>query len=146
MKQAINLERRALVLHEQGPDPRIRATSHANLASYLSRRGNSADLTMQALHRIASIIYCMEAGMGQDLSDVMRSYAYDWRRAKAAGRSTPLPTVAQLVQAPGFSALSLWLDARQVDFDDLQARIDALVQALHTALSNQPPSEPSVDA
>lgn len=146
LKQAINLERRALVLHEQGPDPRIRATSHANLASYLSRRGNSADLTMQALHRIASIIYCMEAGMGQDLSDVMRSYAYDWRRAKAAGRSTPLPTVAQLVQAPGFSALSLWLDARQVDFDDLQARIDALVQALHTALSNQPPSEPSVDA
>lgn len=146
LKQAITLERRALVLHEQGPDPRTRAASHSNLASYLSHQGRSADLQIQALHRMAGIIYCVEAGMGQDFSDVMRGYTYDCLRAKDTGTSVTAPTVAELVKAPGFCALSLWLEARQVDFDDLQARIDALVQALHTALSNQPPSEPSVDA
>jgi tetratricopeptide (TPR) repeat protein len=146
-KSAIAQERRALVLHEQLPNPYIRAGSHSNLANYLSQRGTPADLKELPLHRIASITYCVAAGLGQDLIDAMRGYSLDVRRAIAAGRDTTPPTVSEVINTPGFSALSHWLDSRQINLEDLQAQADSFTEHCHAAILSQlTSSEPAPDA
>lgn len=147
LKQAVIQERRALVLHEQGPDPYNRAGSHGNLATYLTMRGTPEDLKETSLHRMASIIYCVEAGPGQDLINAIHNYVFDLRNANISGRDTSPPTVAELINTPGFSALSHWLDSRLVNLDDLQAKIIPLIEGCHSAiLSLFPTSEPAPDA
>ncbi len=147
LSQAIIQERRALVLHEQGPDPYSRAGSHGNLATYLSMRGTPADLKERSLHRMASITYCVEAGLGQDLIDAMHGYACDFGSASVAGTATSPPTVPGLVSTPGFAALGHWLATRQVNLVDLQAKIDTYTEHCHSAILSQlPPFERSPDA
>jgi tetratricopeptide (TPR) repeat protein len=134
--QAVELERRALALREQLPDPRDRAISHNNLAIYLNRIGTPAALAESARHQPAALAHRLAAGLGHDLQTSLRNYAIRFRcaRARAAGIDLAVPRLAELLADPAFRPLGLWLDQRGVDRAELQQAIDqALDQARQRA-------------
>ena len=126
--QAITQERRALALREQLPDPADRAISHNNLALYLERTGTPPALAESPRHQLASLLYRLVAGLGQDLQSSLRNYAILFHRAHAAGTEPTVPSVAELLADPAFHPLSEWLTQRQVDPDDLQAAVDQFLE------------------
>ena len=136
--QAITQERRALALCEQLPDPRDRAISHNNLATYLRRIGTPSALTESSRHQLAALIYQLVAGVGQDLQTSLGNYARAFRRAQAAGTPLPVHHVAELLADTAFRPLDDWLRQRQADVADVQAKVDqALEMARQTALARQ---------
>lgn len=140
MVQAITLARRGLALCEQLPDPADRAISHNNLAGYLERSGTPSTLAESPRHRLAALVYHLVAGLGQDLQTSLRNYAIDFRRAHAAGTVLAVPRVAELLTDPAFHPLDQWLRQCQVNFAELQADVDQLLeQARQAALA---PPEP----
>lgn len=141
--QAITQQRRALALREQLPDPRDRAISHNNLADYLDRQGAPAALAESSRHRLAALIYCLVAGLGQALQISLRNYINVFRRAHAAGTELTVPRVAELLADLAFHPLDQWLRQRQlrqrqVDVADLQAGVDQLLEQVRQAALEQP--------
>lgn len=138
--QAITQERRALALCEQLPDPADRAISHNNLATYLERSDTPSALAESPRHQLAALLYCLAAGLGQDLQTSLHNYTIDFRRAHAAGTVPTVPRVADLLTDPAFAPLEQWLRQRQVDVAELQAAVDhSLDQARQAAKA---PPEP----
>lgn len=136
--QAITQERRALALREQLPDPFDRTISHHNLAYYLERGGAPSALAEAHRHRLADIIYCIVAGLGQSLNTSLYNYAIHFRRAHAAGTVLAVPRVADLLAEPAFHPLKEWLNHRQVDVAELQDDVDQLLeQVWQMALSQK---------
>jgi hypothetical protein len=136
--QAITQERRALALREQLPAPRDRAISHHNLANHLERSGTPSALAESPRHSLASLIYQLIAGLGQDLQTSLRNYAIDFRRAQAAGTPLTVPRVAELLTDPAFRPLADWLCQRQADVAEVQAVVDqALDLARQAALEQE---------
>lgn len=134
--QAIALERRALALCEQLPDPVDRAISHSNLAKHLDRRGLPPDLTESLRHRLAALLYFLVMGHWQHLETSSRNYVIEFLRARAASTEFNAPRVADLLADPAFASLELWLRQKQIDLDQLQATVDAFLdQARQAALS-----------
>lgn len=136
LDQAITLARRALILHERMPDPEERANSHNNLASYLARRGDATDHTEQRHHRLASLIYTAATGSARDLSLYFVNYAKDLQNAHSVGTAIIRPIVRELVNAPDFDALAIWLKQRDIDLTELQALIDSLFDQILKAYLN----------
>jgi tetratricopeptide (TPR) repeat protein len=141
--QAITQQRRAMAVREQLPDPRDRAISHNNLASYLALQGTAPTLAESARHRLAALIYRLVAGMGQDLQTSLQNYAVDFRRARAAGTEPAVPSrVAELLANPAFHALDQWLRQRQVNPAELQIDVDQfLEQARQVAAASPEPKD-----
>jgi tetratricopeptide (TPR) repeat protein len=127
IQQAVELERRALALREQLPDPGERAISHHNLAIYLHRTGAPANLAESAGHQMAALIYYAIAGLGESLQISVRNYVIDFGRARDGAAVVPPPRVAELLAQPAFRPLAQWLDQRQVNREELQAAIDNLL-------------------
>jgi tetratricopeptide (TPR) repeat protein len=126
--QAITQERRALAACEQLPDPADRATSHVNLANYLTRQGAALALTESARHQLAALIYRLVAGLGQDLQTSRRNYGIDFRRSRAAGTEWAVSRVAELLADPAFNPLDSWLRQRQVNPAELQREVDQFLE------------------
>ena len=136
--QAIILQRRALALCEQLPDPRDRAASHNNLAAYLERQGSPSALVELSRHQLAALIYWLAAGVEQHLKTSQHNYAIRFRSAHAAGAELAVPRVAELLADPAFQPLEQWLRQRQVDVADLQAGVDQLLELVRqTALKQE---------
>jgi len=133
LSQAIIQERRALALREQLPDPADRAISHHNLALYLQRHGTPSDLAESPRHQLADLIYCLVAGLGQDLQTSLRNYAIRFRRARAAGTALVVPRVSELLADPAFHPLQRWLLQRQIDLDELQSAVDQFLDQARQA-------------
>jgi len=131
--QAITQQRRALALCEQLPDPAVRAISHSNLAHYLERRGTATDLAESRRHEFASLIYFAVSGMGQHLRTWLGNHTVRFRRARAAGTEPAVPRVVELLADPAFHPLEQWLSKRQVGVDELQARVDQLLEHVRRA-------------
>jgi tetratricopeptide (TPR) repeat protein len=138
--QAIIQERRALALCEQLPDPRDRAISHDNLATYLERRGAPPDRAQSPHHRLAALLYCLVAGFGQSLQTSLRNFADDFGRARATGTELAIPRVAELLANPAFAPLEQWLRHRQVNVADLQAEVDEFLDEARQAAPATPGS------
>ena len=120
------------------PLPSDRAISHNNLANYLDRSGTPAALAEAPRHRLASFIYQLVAGLGQDLQTSLGNYAIDFRRAQAAGTPLTVPRVAELLTDPAFRPLDNWLRQRQADVAEVQAAVDqALDMARQAALEQE---------
>ena len=136
--QAITQQRRALALGEQLPDPRARAISHHNLATYLDRQGAPPALAEASRHQLAALIYHRVVGLGQDLQTSLRNYAIRFRRARAAGAELAVPRVAELLADPAFHPLDQWLRQRQVDVAELQAEVDQLLEQVRQTALKQP--------
>jgi tetratricopeptide (TPR) repeat protein len=128
--QAITQQRRGLALSGQLPDPSARASSHQNLANYLDCSGTPSALAESPCHRLASLIYCLVAELGQDLQTLLGNYALLFRRAQAAGTPLIVPRVAELLADPAFHPLADWLRQRQADVAEVQA---AVAQVLNRA-------------
>ena len=126
--QAIIQERRALALREQLPDPADRAISHNNLANFLECHGAPADLAESPRHKLAALIYCLVAGLGQKRQMWLAEHAIDFRCAHAAGTELTVPRVAELLADPAFHPLDQWLRQRQVDVAELQAEVDQVLE------------------
>ncbi|MDS4032027.1 MAG: CHAT domain-containing protein [Candidatus Contendobacter sp.] len=136
--QAITQERRALALCEQLPDPTDRAVSHHNLANHLEHHGAPAALAESSRHRLADLIYCLVAGLGQHLQTSRHNYAVHFRRAHVASAELAVPRVAELLADPAFYPLDQWLHQRQVDMDELQAEVDQVLEQVRQAALEQP--------
>jgi len=135
--EAIRQQRRAVALCEQLSDPCDRAISHNNLANYLARSGTPSALAEAACHRLADLVYCFVAGLGRDIWTSAANYAFDFRRAQAAGTALVVPRVAELLADPAFRPLADWLRQREVNVDDLQAAVDQFLdQARQAAVKN----------
>jgi hypothetical protein len=128
VSQAINQEHRALAFREQLPDPRDRAISHNNLATYLERSGTPSALAEAPRHRLAALVYRLVAGLGQSLQTSLGNYAIDFHRAQAAGTQPAIPRLAELLADPAFRPLDEWLRRRGVDVDELQAAVDQFLE------------------
>jgi len=136
--QAITQERRALALHEQFPNPHDRAISHHNLAYYLDRSDTPSALAESRRHRLADLIYCLVAGLGQHIQTSLRNYAFRFRSAHAAGTPLNVPRIAELLADPAFCSLDDWLRQRQADVAEVQAAVDqALDMARQAALEQK---------
>ena len=136
--QAIIQQRRALALREQLPDPSDRATSHNNLALYLQRGGTPSDLAESPRHRLADLVYCLVAGLGQHLQTSLWNYAIDFRRAQNEGVPLTVPRVAELLADSAFRPLDDWLRQRGDDVAEVQAAVDqVLEQAQQAALTSE---------
>jgi tetratricopeptide (TPR) repeat protein len=144
IRQAISQERRALALRDTLPDPNDRAGSHNNIAGYLERSGDAALIAEAGRHQLASLSYRIDARLGEDLKASFRNYVIDFRRAQAAGTQPAIPRLADLLADPAFDALARWLRERQVDPDELQAKIDQFLGAAREAAqqSTEEPSSP----
>jgi tetratricopeptide (TPR) repeat protein len=135
--QAITQERRALALCEQMPNPRDRAISHNNLANYLERSGTPSALAESPRHRLATLIYQLVTGLGQDLQTSLRNYAIRFRRAQAAGTPLTVPRMAELLADPVFRPLDDWLRQRQADLAEVQAAVDQALDRVRQAALGQ---------
>ncbi len=131
--QAIAQERRALAIHEQMPDPRSRAMSHSNLATYLKRVRTPAALAEAPRHQLAALVYHLAAGLGQDLRTSLHNYAIDFRRARAAGTTLAVPRVADLLADPAFAPLAEWLRQRGAGVAEVQAAVDEVLEQARQA-------------
>ena len=136
--QAITQERRALALREQLPDPRDRAISHNNLANHLERRGAPAALAEAPRHRLADLIYCLVADLGQSLQTSLHNYAIRFRSARDTSTELVEPRVAELLTDPAFHPLEQWLRQRQVNVAELQAGVDQLLEQVRQGALEQP--------
>jgi len=126
--QAVDLERRALSMREQLPDPEDRAISHNNLANYLVKTGTSSTQAESACHQVAALSYLVVAGLRAHLQKLLGNYAIDFREAKAAGRSFTPPRLADLLAQPAFRPLTQWLDQREVNREALQSTLDEYLE------------------
>jgi tetratricopeptide (TPR) repeat protein len=136
--QAITQERRSLSACEQLPDPEDRANSHHNLAIYLARQGTAPSLAESTCHRLADLMYCLVAGLGQDLQTSLHNYVIIFRRARAAGNEVAVPRVAELLANPAFHPLDLWLRQRQVNPAELQMAVDQCLEQARQAAAAHP--------
>jgi len=124
-KQAAGLERQALVILNRRADPTGRAISHGNLASYLNLFGLAGEATR---HRLTAIVYDFGMGHGQSLARDLSNLAIDIRRAAASGKRYELPRLAELLARPEFEPLQRTLAEWNVALDELQAKIDEVVE------------------
>jgi tetratricopeptide (TPR) repeat protein len=121
--QAIALARRALAVCERLPDPGDRAISHNNLASYLHADGATDEARG---HQLASIAYRIVTGI--DPRNSLRNLALRIRQSATRGETFTFPPLPALLATPAFAPLRDFLAQREVPVDDLQARIDQLVE------------------
>lgn len=131
--QAIVQQRRALGLCEHLPDPQDRAISHGNLANYLKRRGQAADLAESRRHQLVALVYRLVAGLGQDLKSSMRNFVIDFRWTRDAGRELKVPRLAELLADPAFAPVGLWLEQRGVAVENVQAEMDGWLARIREA-------------
>jgi len=128
LASAIELERRALALCEQLPDPQDRAISHNNLANFLET-GDPVDRAESPRHQLAALIYFLAAGLGQHLQTSMHNYAVRFRRAQSEGIDLAVPRVADLLADPAFQPLTAWLRRRGVEVAVVQEAVDQFLEA-----------------
>jgi hypothetical protein len=86
-----------------------------------------AALAESPRHQLAALVYRLVAGLGQDMQTSLHNYAIDFRRAHEAGTPLAVPRLTDLLADPAFDPLARWLRGRQVDVDELQAAVDALL-------------------
>jgi tetratricopeptide (TPR) repeat protein len=139
--QAITQERRALAVCELLPDPKDRAISHHNLASYLNHIGAQSAIHEAARHLLAAFVYFLAAGIWQHVQTMLGNFAAAFRRAHAAGTALAVPCVTELLADPAFHPLEQWLVQRQVDVADLQAAVDQFLEQARQ-LAEQAPADP----
>jgi hypothetical protein len=128
--QAIALERQALSLRNRLPDPRARAMSHGNLANYLAKAGRTDEMTR---HELAAGIYVLASGYGQHVSTWLRNLRVRMRLASSSGRQYRLPAISAQLALPEFADLKHFLQGRQVEVAQLQAKVDQLVEQVRQA-------------
>jgi tetratricopeptide (TPR) repeat protein len=128
VSQAVELERRALAMCEQLPDPVDRATSHNNLANYLRQTGTPSALAESAFHRLADLVYVLVAGMVESMQTSLYNYSIDFRQAKAAGTACTPPRLADLLAHPAFHPVAQWLDHRGINREELQSTLDQYLE------------------
>jgi hypothetical protein len=145
-EQAISHERRALAICEHLPDPADRAVSHNNLSNYLGRAGGETHPREAARHRLATLLYCLSAGLNESLKTSLGNYVIDFRRAQEAGSELVVPAVSELLADPAFAPLAEWLAQRQGDPAELQQQVNERLrecrQRALAAYGSPPPPPP----
>jgi hypothetical protein len=117
-----------LAICEHLTDPLDRAISHAKLASYLQKAVGEPHRREAARHQLATLLYCLSAGLHQDLQMALRDYVVAFRRAQEAGSELVVPALAELLVDPAFTPLAEWLSQRQVDPVKLQQQVNQYME------------------
>ncbi len=126
--QAINLQRRALVIFEQMPNPEDRARSHAKLSSYLVSTGTPPAVREALLHLIAAILYRVAAGLERELQGSAANYVTLFLVAGSTPEGKVVPRVSDLLADPAFHPLEQWLRQRKVNLEEFQAAVDRFLK------------------
>jgi hypothetical protein len=124
-EQAAGLERQVLAVCNQLPDLADRSISHSHLANYLNHLGAAEET---ARHMLAQIVYDLVMGHRQLLALALRGLEILMRCAAAAGGRYELPRLIELLARPDFEPLQRTLTEWNVALDELQAKIDELVE------------------
>jgi tetratricopeptide (TPR) repeat protein len=133
LPQAIAQERHALALRTTLPNPQERAISHYNLALYLQTTRAANAQAESRYHQLADLIYCLCAGLQQDLQTSLHNYANTYRQAHshATEQAPHIPRIAELLAEPGFYSLHTWLQSwfaqEQTNLAQLQATVDEVL-------------------
>lgn len=127
--QAIAIERAALDVHERLPNPAVRGTSQHNLSSYLHKAGYADEA---APHWLAGLVYPLATGHDQLLS--LKGLPWHIHQASTRGERFDPPRLSDLLARPAFAPLRAFLAERGVAADDLQPRIDALIEQVRAQL------------
>lgn len=134
INQAVIQERRALALREQFEVPSERAVSHHNLAAYLQRFGEPDSLNESQRHRLAALVYTIEARMTLNLRSMVSNYRFAFRQAEANGTRLTVPRLADLLADPAFATLAQWVRRRAISLEELQSAVDMLLdKARHSS-------------
>jgi hypothetical protein len=126
--QAISQQRRALAICENLTDPLDRAISHIKLAIYLHKAVGEPHRREAARHQLATLLYCLSAGLHQDLQKTLGGYVGAFRQAQESGSELVVPEVAELLADPAFAPLAEWLGQRQVDPGKLQQQVNQIME------------------
>jgi tetratricopeptide (TPR) repeat protein len=142
-RQAADLQRQALAVHNSVPDPTFRSASHNNLSNYLKKAGQSGD---SARHWLASLVYDAVTNHQEGLGIMLRNLTIRIRNDARSGEAPyEPPRLADLLVLPEFDALNQFLAQSNVDLVGLQATIDGLVeQARQQALAPESDAEEAV--
>lgn len=145
-RHAVNLECRALNLLNKFPDPKARAVSHGNLAISLNHLNDQIHTEKSRYHQLAAATYQLCSGLEIDFQTSLGNYATSFHRARTAHQTPFVPTFAELLARPDFTALRDWLDQRGVDRDAMQAQIDQFLQIARKSAEQEGAGESPVDA
>jgi tetratricopeptide (TPR) repeat protein len=132
IRQAIELERRALDVCNRLPDPGDRAISHLNLGNYLDNSGMKDE---SANHHLAAGIYYLCTGRHEP--NWMGNLRNRIRREAKSNSTYALPRIPALLAHPEFEPLKRWLTERGEDLEELQGRVDGLVGEAESAANSQ---------
>jgi len=121
---AVARDRRALARRERGPDPAARAAAHASLADALERTAIPSAVAESHRHRLAALVYHLEAGSGEPLHLALAGYATRFRRAETAGEPLAVPRLTDLLDDPAFAPLDDWLREKAADVAEVQTTAD----------------------
>jgi len=127
IEQAIALERQALSIKNQLPDPSDRGISHGNLSNYLNKAGKSDD---SAKHLLSAIIYRLIIKRHDLLSTSLNNLRNRIRHASQSGTRYELPRVSELLARPEFEALGRFVEQFGVDAAALQGKVDEMVEGV----------------
>lgn len=111
------------------------------MATYLQQDHSPAAQAEAHQHRLAGLLYCLAAGLGQHLQNLLRNYAVMSNQAQAAGQVLIIPGVAELLADPAFEPLARWLDSRGVDLDQLQEKVVTVLDRVRQAAFTEHPQE-----
>ena len=144
LSHAIEVDRRALAIRNQLPNPADRAQSHEKLAICLERSGQTTLAAEGQYHRLASLTYKLVAGLGQDLKTSLHIYSVRFHRANQEGTTVVVPRLEELLARPDFEPLRRWLEAGTTNYSELQKSIDQFLDSARTAAlqTESRPNEP----
>ncbi|MES1244366.1 MAG: tetratricopeptide repeat protein [Acidobacteriota bacterium] len=124
-EQAADLQRQALAVCNRLSDLADQSISHGNLANFLGRLG---EVEEAARHRLAQLAYDLVMDHGQFLAIGRRNLAILMSHAAVLGGRYELPRLTDLLARPEFEPIQRTLTERNVGLDELQARIDEIVE------------------
>jgi tetratricopeptide (TPR) repeat protein len=134
---AFRFEQSALALRNALPDLEDRGISHANLANTANRlavAGGGPDglspslaVLLNRRHRLASLVYGILTSNPHVVAQRIRNLSVDHRLAREAKQGFDLPSVAELVALPDFTAVREAIDASGIRLERVQGRVDAMV-------------------
>src|SRR5262249_45273101 len=104
---------------------------------YLELSDTPSTLAESSRHRLAALIYFLVAGLEQGLQTSQQNYTVRFGRAYSVGATFIVPSVAELLTDTTFRPLPDWLRQRQMDVDELQTKVDQILEVARQSALEQ---------
>ena len=96
-------------------------------------------------HRLAALVYQLEAGLGEPLQVTLAAYANRFRRAAAVGSALDVGRLTDLLDDPAFGPLDDWLRGQGSDVAETQTAVDFYLEQARRIGTGQDLSAPDFE-